>query len=52
MVAYITHKKGEPNVEIYDDNDKHITVQCRDEDKARELLNALQYTSERIQIAL
>ena len=38
--------------EIYDDNDKHITVQCRDEDKAHELLNALQYTSERIQIAL
>jgi len=50
MIAYITHKRNEPNVEIYD-NEKHVTVQCRDEDKAHELLNALQFASERIQIA-
>ena len=51
MIAYITHKKERPNVEIYD-NEKHITVQCRDEDKAHEQLNALQYSSERIEIAI
>jgi len=50
MVVYITHKKAVPSVEIYDD-DKHVTVQCRDDDKAHELINALQYASERIQIA-
>jgi len=50
MVVYITHKQDAPNVEIYDDN-KHVTVPCLDDDKAHELINALQYASERIQIA-
>ena len=51
MIAYITHKASKPNVEIYDDL-HHITVQCNDEDKAHELLNTLQFASERVQIAL
>jgi hypothetical protein len=51
MVAYITHKKDIPNVEIYDEN-KHVSVQCLDEDKAHELLNASQYASEHIQLAI
>ena len=51
MIAYITHKNDMPNVEIYD-NDKHVSVQCLDEDNAHELLNALQMTSEGMQIAI
>jgi len=51
MIAYITHKKDKPNVEIYD-NCRHITVKCNDEDKAHELLNTLQFASEDCQIAM
>ena len=51
MVAYITHKKNMPNVEIYGDH-QHVTVQCVDEDKAHELLNILQFASEHVQIAV
>ena len=51
MIAYITHRNDMPNVEIYDD-DNHVSVQCVDEDKAHELLNALQMTSESVQIAI
>ena len=52
MIAYITHKSGGPNIEIYDDHDKHVSIQCVDEDKAHELLNALQMNSERMQVAI
>ena len=51
MIAYITHKKDKPNVEIYDDR-HHITVKCTDEDKAHELLNTLQFASDSIQISV
>ena len=51
MIAYITHKANKPNVEIYDDQ-HHITIKCNDEGKAHELLNTLQFASERVQIAV
>jgi hypothetical protein len=51
MIAYITHKKDKPRVEIYD-NCKHISVQCSDEDKAHELLNTLQFASDEVQISM
>ena len=50
MIAYITHKGNEPNVEIYDDN-KHVSVQCLDEEKAYELLIALRHASGLVEIA-